>query len=313
MTKFTRVKKTWSLCDPAVCNLTSVHFVVSFREVFIIGIIFRRLESNDFDFAIALTGKEKWYLTAYDLELYVTGDHGTGLIAVVDGVPVGLATAAIYDRSAWIGNVIIDHSSRNRGLGRMLVEAHMQKLRASGINSFLLYAYDRSKSLYERIGFNFDAVLWEVAIRGMHASDSTEVMHGYDAAIEQVDLRYFPCSRGHILRRSSKRNHSDVITHRDEDGNVDGYLFTSYVDTEYGSEVAPFVCRRSDVAAMISAATDGVGIIHLYVPEQNIDAIEHIGASFQRVRRIHRGYLGSSSCLPYLGPEILSAGFLESG
>ena len=277
------------------------------------GTVFRRFEAADFDFAITLTEKEKWYLTPYDLAFYVTEGQGTGLVAVEDGVPVGFATAAIYGRSAWIGNVIVEQSGRNRGLGRKLVEAHMQAMKASGVDTFLLYAYDRSKPLYERLGFLFDAVLWEVAVTGIKEASGTGISHGYDTAIEESDMSYFPCSRKNVLRRSSGRKDSYVVTHRDAAGNLDGYLFASHVDSEYGSEVAPFVCRRQDAHSLISASARAGDIIHLYVPQHNIEAIERLEVPFQRVRTIHRGYLGSPACLPYLGPEVLSAGFLDTG
>ncbi len=279
------------------------------------GTVFRRLDADDFDFAINLSEKEKWYLTAYDLGLYVIDGQGAGTVAVDSGTPVGMATAAIYGGSAWIGNVVIEPASRNRGLGRKLVEAHMRALNASGVDSFFLYAYDRSRPLYERMGFTFDAMLWEIALTGARGKDSGEVSHGYDSALEKADLRYFPCSRKHVLVRSAARKDAEVIIHRDPNGDVDGYLFTSFVDSKYGSEVAPFVCRIEDAGTLIaaSAAASAGGSIHMYVPENNIGTLERQGFALRRLRRIHRGYAGSSACLPVLGPEVMSAGFLETG
>jgi GNAT superfamily N-acetyltransferase len=271
------------------------------------------MNKSDMESAIKLTEDEKWYLTEFDLELYLNEGQGMGTVAVADGVTVGIATAAIYGSSAWIGNVIVTPSLRNLGIGRKLVEAHIDLLRENGIRTYLLYAYDRSKSLYERMGFRFDAKLWEIVINRLPSLPETDVSHGYDKSIEEVDSRFFPCSRKNVLIHAARRKGSDVITHRDRKGNVDGYLFAVFVDNEYGSEVAPFICKMDDIATMLGASGVGEGVIHLYVPEENIDAVERLGVPFQRVRRMHRGYIGSPDCLPNLGPEVISAGFLETG
>ena len=271
------------------------------------------MNKSDIEPAIKLTADEKWYLTEFDLELYLDEDKGMGTVAVADGVTVGMATAAIYGSSAWIGNVIVKPSLRNLGMGRKLVEAHIDLLREKGVGTFLLYAYDRSKSLYERMGFRFDARLWEVVINPLPGLPETGVSHGYDKSVEEADSRFFPCSRKNVLIHASRRKGSEVVIHRDGNGNVDGYLFAVFVDNEYGSEVAPFICKRDDVAAMLGASGAGNGVTHLYTPEENMDAVERLGVPFQRVRRIHRGYAGSPECLPNLGPEVMSAGFLETG
>lgn len=57
------------------------------------------------------------------------------------------------DRLGYVWSVYVGQEHRNRGVGRALVIAALNHLRAIGCGRILLHTGDRSRPLYERIGF----------------------------------------------------------------------------------------------------------------------------------------------------------------
>ncbi|MBX8631215.1 MAG: GNAT family N-acetyltransferase [Thermoplasmata archaeon] len=277
---------------------------------------FRKLDSSDIDFALKVTETEKWYLSEEDISFYLDNRGATGIVALESSRPVGFATSVIYQHTAWIGNVIVAPEARNRGVGKQLVSELMEMLRREGIGNYHLYAYDRSRTLYERLGFRFDAAIWEIAILGgRRKSDEADMSlyRGYTDGVDKFDRTYFRESREHVLKFASSRRNSTLVYHRDSDGMVDGYYIENYVDESYGSEVAPFISRKDALETLLSEVMGRAGILHLYVPQQNIGKVEDFAIPFQLVRRIHRGFLGRNEYLPELNGDVISAGFLETG
>jgi GNAT superfamily N-acetyltransferase len=279
-------------------------------------ISFRRMRAEDIPFMLSVTAGEQWYLSERDISFYIGNSSALGTVAEIGGVRAGAATAVIYGKSAWIGNVIVKPEMRNLGLGRQLVDSHMLALRKKGVEEFMLYAYDRSRPLYERMNFRFDAVLWELAMqptengRGV-AGYGTE--YGYSDDIGAFDSRYFGTSRSEVLRFASSRPDSGAMAHRNRNGEIDGYLLFSHVDDSYGTELTPFICSGNALPDMLSSIATRGKIFHVYVPQQNIDLIDRLRLRYSMVRRIHRGYMGTGKFLPVISEEVISPGFLEMG
>lgn len=269
----------------------------------------RKFGKGDIPFAVGITDREGWYLTEYDLSFY-TGGGGTGVVALLEGERIGMATAAIYERSAWIGNVVVDARLRGGGAGRSIVEDLMERLKVAGAGTVLLYAYDRSRTLYERMGFKFDSVLWEVTA-DIPRGASGRFRQGLTEGVYALDASIFHASRRSVLEHVSGREGCTVLS-SGADG-TDAFLLCSPGGAEYGTEVAPFIAAGATVRQMLSALEGMPGPLHMYVPEGNIRILEREGVGCRLVRRIHRGYIGDAAVLPSLGDSVISAGFLESG
>lgn len=274
---------------------------------------FRKMDGNDIEYAIRVTNSENWYLTEYDLSFYLDPGNGIGLMAIQDGSRVGLATAAIYGETAWIGNVVIEAEKRQSGIGRLLVEQLLSELKKLGVVSTFLYAYDRSRSLYVRLGFTFDRVLWEVKVDKPTIETSARFERGLTDSIDEFDRLFFRRSRMSVLRHVAGREGCIVISSTDDRKHLNGYLICSPAGSEYGSEIAPLIAGRDNAAKMLSSLGDAPTPYHLYMPEENITVLKELGLKHELVRRIHRGFLGEGGNAPILDEHILSAGFLESG
>lgn len=273
---------------------------------------FRSFLEEDVDFAIKLTDREGWYLTEYDLSYYLKSP-GVGVVALDSGDRIGLATASVFGKSAWIGNVVVDADRRQGGIGRELVSELISRLEDSGAETLLLYAYDRSRSLYERIGFRFDTTIWEVTTEKPAMKETPSFGKGLDEDLVRFDSSYFMQSRGPTLKHFSNREGCIVLSSREEKGEVKGYLICSPVGGSYGSEIAPLIAEKSVAAQMLASLSDAPGPFHLYVPEENIPLLNGEGIETVTVRRVHRGFRGKQEYVPLIDEKVFSVGFLETG
>lgn len=273
---------------------------------------FRSFLEEDVEFAIKLTDKEGWYLTEYDLSYYLK-PPGMGVVALESDEKIGLATASIFGKSAWIGNVVLDESKRQGGIGREMVGELISRLEKSGAETLLLYAYDRSKSLYERIGFEFDTLIREVSFSRPEVKDKHSFKEGLDEDIVLFDSGYFRQSRGPTLMHFSKREGCRILSSRDDNGQLKGYLMCSPVDTSYGSEIAPLISEKDEVLEMLSSLSDAPVPFHLYVPENNLQFLSGLGLETKSIRRVHRGFKGNPEYVPLIDERVFSVGFLETG
>ncbi len=276
------------------------------------AIEFRKLDRTDLEFALSITNSERWYLTEYDL-LYYLGPNGTGIIALDDGERIGMATAALYGNVAWIGNVIVEEKKRQAGTGKVLMQELISRLDRAGTETFLLYAYDRSRSLYERLGFTFDCTVWDVTVPRQAWEHAVPVYSGLSEEVLRFDNMFVRQSRAAMLRHILGREGCKAFYSMSPSGSVSGYLLCSPGGIDYGSEVAPFIAEKADISSMLHALRDMQGPLHLYVPEENLAQLDSAGAAYTRTRRVHRGYMGSSSGVPVINGRVLSVGLLESG
>jgi GNAT superfamily N-acetyltransferase len=95
-------------------------------------------------------------------------------LAVIDGVPIGSACCHVVERrfpmfgrgdvggAGYIWGVYVAPQIRGRGIGKRLIEACVEHLTGAGCSRVLLHAGERSRPLYERLGF---APTLELALR----------------------------------------------------------------------------------------------------------------------------------------------------
>ena len=70
------------------------------------------------------------------------------------------------ERHAYITNVFVLPDARSRGTGRRLIEAALAFCREQGVDSVLLWPSQRSRPLYERLGFAPPSDVLEQTVNG---------------------------------------------------------------------------------------------------------------------------------------------------
>ena len=96
---------------------------------------------------------------AYDLDL------DASRVALLDGVPVGLANVAVRGDRAWIGGIGVTPFGRRRGIGERLMRAVIDQARERGARDVQLEVIEGNGpalALYEKLGFEHvrDVDVW---------------------------------------------------------------------------------------------------------------------------------------------------------
>ena len=67
--------------------------------------------------------------------------------------PIGFGNLFIFNKSAWLGNIVIDKNYRSKGYGRLITKHLIGIGKQSGIETFILIATDLGRPVYEKLGF----------------------------------------------------------------------------------------------------------------------------------------------------------------
>jgi RimJ/RimL family protein N-acetyltransferase len=94
-------------------------------------------------------------------------DLGVSRVALLDGDPVGICTAAIRGDQAWIGGLGVVVPHRKEGIGVVLMRRVLDELRARGVRDLwleVLVQNEPAVRLYERLGFEHvrELEVWSV-------------------------------------------------------------------------------------------------------------------------------------------------------
>ena len=114
--------------------------------------IFRHPNQSDWETFSALACLENWRVPRTELIL-LKGPWAHYVRVLDDDKFCGLVTSIAYEKSAWIGNLIVPHSLRGKGYGSHLFKSVLADLIEQGMTSIWLTASDQGRSLYEREGF----------------------------------------------------------------------------------------------------------------------------------------------------------------
>jgi GNAT superfamily N-acetyltransferase len=109
---------------------------------------------QDWDTFQKWAATEEWRVPTRELALYrhELADSAFVLRDCEEG-PLGFVTVCRHQRSAWIGNLIVDPARRGQGFGRRLFNHAVDTLSARGADTLWLTASAVGRPLYETYGF----------------------------------------------------------------------------------------------------------------------------------------------------------------
>lgn len=107
---------------------------------------------SDWDTFLALSADEGWRVPEIELSLFMGAWAPYAHVLDDDGF-CGLITAVPYEKSAWIGNLIVPADFRGRGYGTDLFKFALKDLLKRGVESVWLTASELGLAIYERAGF----------------------------------------------------------------------------------------------------------------------------------------------------------------
>jgi len=186
----------------------------------------RRMQASDLEFAASLTRIEKWHSeTLEEFEGFFAHDPAGCVIAEQDGQRVGMGVATVYQDVGFLGQIVIAHEFRGRGIGNLIVDSLLTHLRGKGVRSVYLDATKAGAPLYERHGFCKDqpSLRYAGEVRGVD-HPQVRLMRAEDfAMVCGLDRRWWGADRSFFLARRWQL-HGDLCHVLEEKGVIQGYV-----------------------------------------------------------------------------------------
>ena len=96
---------------------------------------------------------EGWTNLKDKLKFYTSNDFCNPIKIIDEDKIVGIGTAISFDKTAWLGHIIVGEAYRNMGIGFMIVEYLLNYLKQKGIETTLLLATGLGFPVYVKAGF----------------------------------------------------------------------------------------------------------------------------------------------------------------
>ena len=112
--------------------------------------LFRHEDIEDF---LALAAAEGWISDRWEFEFLLAQLPSGCLTVRSEGELVGCVTSIKYDKSGWIGNLLVSRDCRRQGVGGALMERALAALADAGAETVWLTASRQGKPMYEKLGF----------------------------------------------------------------------------------------------------------------------------------------------------------------
>ncbi len=102
---------------------------------------------------LQVAAAEGWISSEWELK-FLLHNFPAGCFVFREGNdPVAFVTSIKYDKSGWIGNLIVKETLRGRGLGTALMKKALDALWSAGTETVWLTASVAGRPVYERLGF----------------------------------------------------------------------------------------------------------------------------------------------------------------
>ena len=262
----------------------------------------RKMEPEDFSFAVELTSTMNWNMTSEDFEYNSQLEPNGCFMLLRDQERIGLATCISYGKVGWFGNLIVKKAYRKKGAGALLVNHAVSYLKSIGVTTIGLYAYTYLTDFYAKNGFKLDMdflVLKTKKIEAPVISEATEKIR----PIKQPDVRgvldfdkhSFGAQRCKILEPIfQEANNLCYVTY--ENTQVIGYIASKVFDRI--TEIGPLVCNTDypetipNLLQLVLSKLNGKEA-YLYLPAAQTELLNMAAkAGFKEEFRLVRMFLG---------------------
>jgi len=219
--------------------------------------IFTRGDIPEF---LALADAEGWISGVWELEFLLAAFPQGCLVCRENGRAVAFITTVKYERSGWVGNLIVRKEWRGRGVGSELLGRGIAALVAAGTGTVWLTASGSGRPIYERLGFSaIDTVVrWQGRGTFSQGNEMAQVEE-----ISAMDAVGWGEARVSLLRAVSRRGPAFLLP--------DGFLVCQ--QGEDAVQLGPWGCNNPVSAAALlgRAVVPSVNGVRMFldVPERN--------------------------------------------
>lgn len=234
---------------------------------------------------LELAAAEGWVSDRAELEFLLRTFPAGCLVQEIDGEIAGCVTAVKYERSGWIGNLIVKGSQRGGGIGSQLFRAALGALEEAGAETVWLTASAAGAPLYRKLGFQTVDTIHRWSGSGKPAPSLD--WGSNPAIVKEVDREGWGDRRRAIFRMMGKYGRLVTV--------ADGFLGCRSLAG--GLQLGPFGCRSTAVAEQLLT-----GLLHDGADEIPL-CLDSPGRNREAAALLHaRGFMvGGSTLLMYRG------------
>jgi GNAT superfamily N-acetyltransferase len=87
-----------------------------------------------------------------DFVFYIQSAFCFPVKAILNRKIVGIGASIIHEKTSWLAHIIVDVNSRNKGIGRQIVD-HLLESHKNAVETYSLIATEMGKPVYVRAGF----------------------------------------------------------------------------------------------------------------------------------------------------------------
>lgn len=254
----------------------------------------RIMTKNDFDFCEKLSDLLGWGYSKKDFERLLSLELDGCFIAEKDRKRVGMVSSIVYEKSAWVGWLVVLPEYRRKGIGTSLTKHTIDYLKEKGVETIRLEAGPISSLLYKKLGFKKEMKLLMFCGVGRKIGQNN-VKNMTEKDLERIivfDQLYFGADRGKVLKRLYKDFPELCFVSYKKD--LTGYIMG--LSNKLGMIlVGPWVSEKgvakSLLKKMLSAASDKR--VYVNVPSGNRDCVTLLKSfEFKECGKMYRMYFG---------------------
>lgn len=152
---------------------------------------------------LKLAAVEGWLAEPWELEfLLLEFPQGCFTAWAGNGEAIGFVTSIRYERSGWIGNLIVSSAYRGKGIGALLFKKALKTLLDSGVETVWLTASKSGMPLYQKFGFTrIDTIIrWNgIGLQRLSGEESEATGNTVDSMLNEIDSQVWGDRRDTLL------------------------------------------------------------------------------------------------------------------
>lgn len=184
-----------------------------------------------------------------DLRRYLWAQPDGWFMAYLNGEPVGLGGAVLYDRFARIGLMSVHPDVQGQGIGTALMCHLLSWIEGHGCEVTLLDARAGAVSLYRKFGFVEDTqaiVYTQQSVPNQPLVEEPARFFEHDLpAVASYDEQRFGAARSRVLANYLAESPQPAYLTRNEQGAISGYLIAQE------RRLGPWLADTADVAEQL--------------------------------------------------------------
>ncbi len=204
-------------------------------------LIIRNIKPSDFNFIIVLAELENIRYSKKDLNRIIDFEPDGCFIALDGERRLGIVTTITYGNVGWIGNLLVEKSTRRRGTGTNLIREALEYMQKKDVKVPKLYCFPKRIPFYRRLGFKPEINIQVMTMKGKKISFS-EVKQLSEEALHEIlllDKKIFGADRSRLLCRIHQEFPENCFAAYHKKKLV-GYIMASGSEDEY--ELGPWIC-----------------------------------------------------------------------